>query len=109
MAQFLSARPVGSNLIQLVQRDLECFQNIVGKLQQPDYQGLIKTLSEEQVELLIDYLHRFMQFVGESKNQTITSGLMLKLYERIIKEYGASIIIKTASRSDCLVTRINNY
>lgn len=50
-----------------------------------------------------------MQYVGESENQAITSGLMLKLYERIIKEYGPSIIIKVNSRSDTLVTRINNY
>jgi hypothetical protein len=78
LVQFLGARPLGSKNINLIQRDLECFQS-------------------------------FMQYVGESKNEAITSGLMLKLYERIVKEYGPSIIIKANSRSDTLVTRINNY
>lgn len=78
-------------------------------MQEQDYETLAKTLSEDQAEILLDYLHRFMQYVGESENQAITSGLMLKLYERIIKEYGPSIIIKVNSRSDTLVTRINNY
>lgn len=109
LVQFLGARPLGSKNINLIQRDLECFQSIVSKLQEAEYDGVAKTLSETQAEVLIDYLHRFMQYVGESKNEAITSGLMLKLYERIVKEYGPSIIIKANSRSDTLVTRINNY
>jgi hypothetical protein len=109
VVQFLGARPLGSKNLDLIRRDLECFQNIVGKLQEADYDGVAKTLSEAQAEVLIDYLHRFMQYVGESKNEAITSGLMLKLYERIVKEYGPSIIIKANSRTDTLVTRINNY
>lgn len=109
LLQFLGARPLGSKNISLIQRDLECFQSIVNKLQEVEYDAVAKTLSEAQAEVLIDYLHRFMQFVGESKNEAITSGLMLKLYDRIVKEYGPSIIIKVNSRSDTLVTRINNY
>lgn len=109
LVQFLGARPLGSKNINLIQRDLECFQSIVSKLQEAEYEAVARTLNESQAEVLIDYLHRFMQFVGESKNEAITSGLMLKLYERIVKEYGPSIIIKANSRSDTLVTRINNY
>jgi hypothetical protein len=109
LVQFLAARPIGSKNKDLIKRDLECFQTIVGKIQEQDYDNLLKTLTEDQAEILIDYLHRFMQFVGESENQAITSGLMLKLYERIIKEYGPSIIIKVNLRTDTLVTRINNY
>jgi hypothetical protein len=109
LTQFLGARPLGSKNIDLIRRDLECFQNIIGKLQESDYDAVAKNLTENQAEILIDYLHRFMQYVGESKNEAITSGLMLKLYERIVKEYGPSIIIKVNSRSDTLVTRINNY
>jgi hypothetical protein len=109
ISQFLTARPLGSKNKDLIRRDLECFQSIVSKLQEQDYDTLAKNLAEEQAELLLDYLHRFMQYVGESENQAITSGLMLKLYERIIKEYGPSLIIKVNSRSDTLVARINNY
>ena len=59
--------------------------------------------------MLIDYLHRFMQYVGESDNPTISSGLMLKLYEKIAKVYGPTILLKASMRQDTLVTRINNY
>lgn len=69
----------------------------------------MKVLREDEVELLLDYLHRFMQYIGESENQVISSGSMLKLYERIIKEYGPSIIAKMAFRSDTLVAKIQNY
>ena len=50
-----------------------------------------------------------MQYVGESENQAISSGLMLKLYERIIKEYGPSLIIGACLRTDTLVSKISNY
>lgn len=80
LTQFLGARPLGSKNIDLIRRDLECFQNIVGQLSESDHENLAKNLAEDQAEILIDYLHRFMQYVGESKNEAITSGLMLKLY-----------------------------
>jgi hypothetical protein len=50
-----------------------------------------------------------MQYVGESENQAISSGLMLRLYERVIKEYGPSIIIGASLRADSLVAKISNY
>lgn len=57
----------------------------------------------------MDYLHRYMQYVGESENQMISSGAMLRLYERILKDYGPSIIAKANFRSDNLVGKIQNY
>ena len=50
-----------------------------------------------------------MQYVGESENQMISSGAMLRLYERILKDYGPSIIAKANFRSDNLVGKIQNY
>jgi hypothetical protein len=70
---------------------------------------VVRVLREEETELLMDYLHRFMQYVGESENAIISSGNMLKLYERIVKEYGASIIAKQGFRSDTLVVKVQNY
>jgi hypothetical protein len=78
-------------------------------LTEKDFDLLVKTLKEEEAELLIDYLHRFMQFIGESENQTISSGAMLRIYERIIKEHGPSILAKANFRSDSLVAKIQNY
>ena len=48
LTQFLGARPLGSKNIDLIRRDLECFQNIVGKLQEADYDVLAKNLTENQ-------------------------------------------------------------
>lgn len=47
LTQFLGARPLGSKNIDLIRRDLECFQNIVGKLQEADYDSLAKSLKED--------------------------------------------------------------
>lgn len=59
--------------------------------------------------MLIDYLHRYMQYVGECEKEQISSGNMLRVYNRIIKEYGPSIIAKANFRSDTLVGKIQNY
>lgn len=111
LAQFLTARPVGSKNRDLIRRDLELLQAIVGKMQEKDHDNLVRTLKEDDCELLVDYLHRYMQWAGEAESQTSSTamGLVLKLYERVVKEYGPSLIIKANSRSDTLVARINNY
>lgn len=57
----------------------------MSKVYEKDFDPLIKSLKEEDVELLVDYLHRFMQYIGDSESQTISSGSMLRLYERIVK------------------------
>jgi hypothetical protein len=47
IVDFIKVRPIGSKNKQLIQRDLEAFQNIVSKIQEKEYDGLIKTLKEE--------------------------------------------------------------
>ena len=109
MSKFLAVRPVGSKNRDIIKQDLECFQNIISKLNDKDFDSLMQTLKEEEVEFLIDYLHRFMQYVGESEHQMISSGSMLRLYERVVKEYGPSIIAKASFRSDSLMVKVQNY
>ena len=109
MKKFLTVRPVGSKNRDVIRQDLECFQNVMSKIQEKDFNSLLESLKEEDVELLVDYMHRFMQYVGESENQMISSGIMLRLYERVIKEYGPSVIAKSNFRSDNLVLKIQNY
>ena len=109
LAKFVSVRPVGSKNKEILKQDMDLFHQVVGKLQEKDYDTLMKTLKEEDAEALIDYLHRYMQYVGESENQIVSSGSMLRLYERIIKEYGPTIIAKANFRPDTLVNRIQNY
>ena len=106
---FLGDRPLGSKNRDLIRRDLETFQSIIGRLQEKDFDSILSTLVEEDVEVLIDYLHRFMQYVGECENPTISSGMMLKFYEKIAKVHGPTIFIKASLRPDTLVSRINSY
>lgn len=42
------------------------FQAIVGRLQDKEYDGLMQTLKENEAQVLLDYLHRYMLYVGES-------------------------------------------
>lgn len=49
-----------------------------------------------------------MQFIGES-DANLSSGSMLKIYERILKNYGPSILIKSLSKADTLTNKIKNY
>jgi hypothetical protein len=42
------------------------FQGIVGRLQDKEYDSLMQTLKENEAQILLDYLHRYMQYVGES-------------------------------------------
>ncbi len=64
LVKFLSVRPVGSKDKGILRQDLQLFQNIIGKLIEKDYDTVLRVLKEEDCELLLDYLHRFMQFVG---------------------------------------------
>ena len=109
LKKFLTVRPVGSKSRDVIRQDLECFQNILTKIQEKDFNSLFERIKEDEIELLIDYMHRFMQYIGESENQMISSGIMLRLYERVIKEYGPSVISKANFRSDNLVVKIQNY
>lgn len=109
LVKFVTVRPVGSKNKEVLRQDLELFQSVVAKMQEADYDSLARTMKEEDAELLIDYLHRYMQFVGESEKEDIRSNTMLKLYERIVKEYGPSIIAKANFRGDTLVCKILNY
>ena len=63
---FLSVRPLGSRNKDIIKQDLECLQAILMKFTEKDFESLLANFKEEEVELVIDYLHRFMQFVGES-------------------------------------------
>ena len=49
-----------------------------------------------------------MQYVGESE-EDLRSNAMLKLYDRILKEFGPCIIGKACFRADTLVNKIPNY
>ena len=66
LRKFLSVRPVGSKNKDIIRQDLQAFQNIIAKLHDKDVESLMSSLKEEEVEIWVDYLHRFMQYVGES-------------------------------------------
>jgi len=66
LALFIRDRPIGSKNRDIIRRDLEMFQAIVGRLQDKEYDGLMQTLKENEAQVLLDYLHRYMQYVGES-------------------------------------------
>lgn len=57
---------------------------------------------------MLDYLHRFMQFINESENNII-SGSLLGLYDKIVAYHGPSIIINAISRNDTIMNRITIY
>lgn len=57
---------------------------------------------------MLDYLHRFMQFINESENNII-SGSLLSLYDKIVTYHGPSIIINAISRNDTIMNRITIY
>ena len=48
----------------------------MSKTSDKQIQEICKTFSEDECEMLIDYLHRFMQFIGQ---ENISSGNMLNL------------------------------
>ncbi len=81
---------------------------MVSKIPEKDIDNLLKTLSENECMVIIDYLDRYMQFIGES-DANLSSGSMLKIYERILKSYGPSILIKSLSKADTLTNKIPNY
>ena len=45
----LSARPLGSKNRDLIRRDLETFQTIIGRMQEKDFDSILSTLAEEEV------------------------------------------------------------
>lgn len=49
MQKFLTVRPVGSKNKEVLKQDLECFQGIMSKVLEKDFEPLIKTLKEDEV------------------------------------------------------------
>lgn len=52
-------------------QDLEAFQFIMGKIPEKDQENLVKSLSEKECEMVLDYLHRVMQNIGESDTNAL--------------------------------------
>jgi hypothetical protein len=48
-----------------------------------------------------------MQSIREGQKSTMVNGL--NLYNKIVQEYGPSIIINAISRNDTITNRIKNY
>lgn len=109
ISDFLQVRPVGLNNKEIIKADLEQFQETLARINEKEYEKIPVELTRQECELLLDYLSRYMQHVGETDNVNLTSGSMLKLYERIVKEQGVGIILASGLRNDGLTNRINNY
>lgn len=60
----MKVRPVGCKTKALIVQDLEGFQSIMAKIPEKDLDNLVKQLTEKESELVIDYLHRYMQFIS---------------------------------------------
>lgn len=56
----------------------------------------------------MDYLHRFMQYIGES-DANIVGGSYLSFYDKIVAAHGPTIIINAISRNDTITNRLLNY
>jgi hypothetical protein len=97
LAQFIKVRPVGIRKIQVVTEDLKNLQFLISKLTDKHITDLLTKFTETDCEILIDYLHRFMRFVGD---ENLSSGLALNIEEEIIKKWGPMIIVQAASRVD---------
>ena len=80
MKLFLKDRPVGSKDREVLRKDLEMLQALVGKWQEDDYERVVSGLSEEEACWTLDYIHRFNQLIMESDNPNISSGGLLRLY-----------------------------
>ena len=65
LREFLKVRPVGVRKLQVINEDLKNFQFIISKLTSNHVNELLSQFSESECEILLDYLHRFMRFVGE--------------------------------------------
>lgn len=65
LREFLKVRPVGVRKLQVINEDLKNFQFIFSKLTNNHVNELLSQFSESECEILLDYLHRFMRFVGE--------------------------------------------
>ena len=69
---------------------------------------MVQQMSQNDCELILDYLYRFMQHVGESQ-MNVTTGPMLSLHDKIIHVHGLGIIINAVSRPDTISSRYPNY
>lgn len=47
IAKFITVRPVGSKNREIISKDMETFQSIMGMLEEKDYDALLKVLKEE--------------------------------------------------------------
>ncbi len=83
------------------------FQFIISKLANNNVAEMLSLFTESECELVLDYLHRFMRFVGEEKDNMI-SGNALSIEEEILKKWGPSILIQAASREDAVNVRVRN-
>ena len=54
---------------------------------------------------IVEYLHRFMEFVGQEGGQ---SGNALRFYEKIVARFGKGIVMKACFRQQSIVSPVNN-
>jgi hypothetical protein len=69
---------------------------------------MLSEISEDKAAVLIEYMHRYMDFVGTEAN--LLSGNALKFYEKVINYFGKGIIMRAGFKAVSLVSRsTNNY
>lgn len=67
---------------------------------------MLKEIPEGRAIVLIEYLHRYMEFIGAETDQM--SGNALKFEDKVIEQFGKGILLRAGNLEESLVSRSNN-
>lgn len=106
LSKFLETPAYNVRNIQVIRDEMALFGTLLSKISEAEFDKVLGAMGEDRAAVLLEYMHRYMEFVGGEQN--LMSGNALKFYEKVINVYGKGIILKAGFKTVSLVNRSNN-
>ena len=94
--------------INTIKAEMLLFGQLLSTIQEAEFDKLLGEINNQKASVLIEYLHRFMEFIGSEKDYG-SSGNALKFYDKVVSRFGRGIVLRAGFKLVSLVTPINNY
>jgi hypothetical protein len=90
-----------------VSRDeFNLFGTLIAKISEAEFDRMLTEIDEEKAMVLIEYLHRYMEYIGAET--TLMSGNALKFEDKVISAFGKGILLRAGNKKESLINRSNN-
>lgn len=92
--------------MQISRDDYAMFGSLISKIDEAEFDRLLTEIKEDRAIVLVEYLHRYMEYIGAETTQM--SGNALKFEDKVIATFGKGILMRAGNLKESLVSRSNN-